>query len=137
MLGCISIVKKTAQKIWKIEIFFVSLHSHLANLSLAKTTLVKHAFQSKPLLYFFVSSKTEAMICKEFQQSIESLLGFHIYGQVDKFASLLRELMIYSQQHHVTLMIDEFQRLYDINPAIMSEIQGVCGILIRKKLIYI
>ena len=90
-----------------------------------KTTLVKHAFQSKPLLYFFVSSKTEAMICKEFQQSIESLLGFHIYGQVDKFASLLRELMIYSQQHHVTLMIDEFQRLYDINPAIMSEIQDV------------
>ena len=90
-----------------------------------KTTLVKHAFQSKPLLYFFVSSKTEAMICKEFQQSVESLLGFHIYGQVDKFASLLRELMIYSQQYHVTLMIDEFQRLYDINPAIMSEIQDV------------
>ena len=90
-----------------------------------KTTLVKHAFQSKPLLYFFVSSKTEAMICKEFQQSVESLLGFHIYGQVDKFASVLRELMIYSQQYHVTLMIDEFQRLYDINPAIMSEIQDV------------
>ena len=90
-----------------------------------KTTLVRHAFHDKQLLYFFVSSKTEAMICKEFQQSIESGLGLHIYGQVDKFSTLLRELMIYSEQHHLTLMIDEFQRLYDINPAIMSEIQDV------------
>ena len=90
-----------------------------------KTTLVRHAFHDKQLLYFFVSSKTEAMICKEFQQSIESGLGLHIYGQVDKFSTLLRELMIYSEQHHLTLMIDEFQRLYDIDPAIMSEIQDV------------
>lgn len=90
-----------------------------------KTTLVRHAFHDKQLLYFFVSSKTEAMICKEFQQSIESGLGLHIYGQVDKFSTLLRELMIYSEQHHLTLMIDEFQRLYDINPTIMSEIQDV------------
>ena len=90
-----------------------------------KTTLVRHAFHDKQLLYFFVSSKTEAMICKEFQQSIESGLGLHIYGQVDKFSTLLRELMIYSEQHHLTLMIDEFQRLYDINPTIMSAIQDV------------
>ena len=90
-----------------------------------KTTLVKHAYANKTMLYFFVSQKSEQLLCQELQQSVESVLGLHLYGQVGKFADLLRELMIYSEQHHVTFMVDEFQRLYDINPSIMSEIQDV------------
>lgn len=90
-----------------------------------KTTLVKQAFANKPMLYFFVSHKSEQILCQELQKTIESVLGLHLYGQVNKFADLLRELMIYSEQKHVTFMIDEFQRLYDINPTIMAEIQNV------------
>ena len=90
-----------------------------------KTTLVKHAYANKTMLYFFVSQKSEQLLCLELQQSVETVLGLHLYGHITKFADLLRELMIYSEQHHVTFMVDEFQRLYDINPAIMSEIQDV------------
>ena len=90
-----------------------------------KTTLVKHAYTNKTMLYFFVSQKSEQLLCLELQQSVETVLGLHLYGHITKFADLLRELMIYSEQHHVTFMVDEFQRLYDINPAIMSEIQDV------------
>lgn len=90
-----------------------------------KTTLVKQAFADKPMLYFFVSQKSEQLLCQELQQTIESVLGLHLYGRVGKFAELLHELMIFSEQNHVTFMVDEFQRLYDINPAILSEIQDV------------
>ena len=90
-----------------------------------KTTLVKQAFADKPMLYFFVSQKSEQLLCQELQQTVETVLGLHLYGHASKFADILRELMIYSEQHHVTFMVDEFQRLYDINPAIISEIQDV------------
>jgi len=90
-----------------------------------KTTLVKQAFADKPMLYFFVSQKSEQLLCQELQQTAETVLGLHLYGRVSKFADLLRELMVYSEKNHVTFMVDEFQRLYDINPAILSEIQDV------------
>ena len=90
-----------------------------------KTTLVKQAFADKPMLYFFVSQKSEQLLCQELQQTVEAVLGLHLYGRANKFADILRELMIYSEQNHVTFMVDEFQRLYDINPAILSEIQDV------------
>lgn len=90
-----------------------------------KTTLVKQAFSGKPMLYFFLSQKSEQLLCQELQQMVENTLGLHLYGRVSKFADMLREIMIYSQQNHVTFMVDEFQRLYDINPAILSEIQDV------------
>lgn len=90
-----------------------------------KTTLVKQAFSDKPMLYFFVSQKSEQLLCQELQQTAEAVLGLHLYGRANKFADILRELLIYSEQNHVTFMVDEFQRLYDINPAILSEIQDV------------
>lgn len=92
---------------------------------IGKTTLVKQAFADKPMLYFFVSQKSEQLLCQELQQTAEAVLGLHLYGRANKFADILRELMIYSEQNHVTFMVDEFQRLYDINPAILSEIQDV------------
>ncbi len=90
-----------------------------------KTTLVKHAFSNKTLLYFFVSQKSEQLLCRELQQIVEATLGLHLYGQANKVSDILREVMIFSKEHQVTFMIDEFQRLYEINPSIMSEIQNV------------
>ena len=92
---------------------------------IGKTTLLKQTFTNKRMLYFFVSQKSEQLLCQELQQTIEAVLGIHLYGQISKFADLLRELMIYSIKDHITFIIDEFQRLYDINSSIMSEIQNV------------
>ncbi len=90
-----------------------------------KTTLLKQAFADRKILYFFVSHKSETLLCQELQQTVESVFRLHLYGQAGRLADLLRELMIYSRQCHVTFIVDEFQRLYDINPAIMSGIQEV------------
>lgn len=90
-----------------------------------KTTLVRQAFAEKPFLYFFVSQKSEQLLCIELQQIAMNTLGLHLYGQANKIADILREVMIYSRNKQITFMIDEFQRLYEINPTIMSEIQNV------------
>ena len=90
-----------------------------------KTTLMTHAFEGKPYLYFFVGKKSEAIQCMEFQRQVEEVLGLHIHGQVTELAVLLEEVMRYSCQQQVTVIIDEFQRLADIDTGIIGNIQRV------------
>lgn len=90
-----------------------------------KTTLMTHAFEGRRYLYFFIGKKTEQLQCIEFQQQTESVLGLHIHGQVPTFAALLEEILIFSKQEKVTVIIDEFQRLAEINEGIISDVQKV------------
>ena len=90
-----------------------------------KTTLMTRAFEGQAYLYFFVGKKAEQLQCIDFQAQVEAVLGLHIHGQVTSLASLLEELMIYSRTNKVTLIIDEFQRLADIDESIISGIQKV------------
>ncbi len=90
-----------------------------------KTTLMMHALEGQPYLYFFVGKKSEQLQCIDFQRQIESVLGLHIHGQANSVATLIEELMIYSRNTKVTLIIDEFQRLADIDDGIISGIQNV------------
>lgn len=90
-----------------------------------KTTLMMHALEGQPYLYFFVGKKSEHLQCMDFQRQIESVLGLHIHGQADSVVTLIEELMIYARNKKVTLIIDEFQRLADIDDGIISGIQNV------------
>lgn len=90
-----------------------------------KTTLMMHALDGKPYLYFFVGKKAEQLQCIDFQRQIEAVLGLHIHGQANSIAALIEELMIYARSTKVTLIIDEFQRLADIDDGIISSIQNV------------
>ncbi|MDY3802289.1 MAG: ATP-binding protein [Alloprevotella sp.] len=90
-----------------------------------KTTLMMHALEGKSYLYFFVGKKAEQLQCMDFQQQVEDVLGLHIHGKSNRVASLIEELMIFSRQTKVTLIIDEFQRLMDIDESIISQIQEV------------
>ena len=90
-----------------------------------KTTLMMHALEGEPYLYFFVGKKSEQMQCMEFQRQVENVLGMRIHGQVTNVAALLEELMIYASKRKVTVIIDEFQRLADIDDGIISSIQKV------------
>ncbi len=62
-----------------------------------KTTLMMHALEGKPYLYFFVGKKAEQLQCMDFQRQIESVLGLHIHGQAKSIASLIEDLMIYAR----------------------------------------
>lgn len=90
-----------------------------------KTTLMTEAFKDRPYLYFFIGKKAEQIQCAEFQQQAEAVLGIRIHGQVLSIAALLEEIMIYSKQKKVTVIMDEFQRLQEIGEGIISDIQRV------------
>lgn len=90
-----------------------------------KTTLMTYALEGRQYLYFFIGKKAEPLQCQFFQQQVERELGLHIHGQVTGFAKLLEELLIYSKNHKITIIIDEFQRLADIGEGIISDIQQV------------
>jgi len=90
-----------------------------------KTTLMTYALEGRQYLYFFIGKKAESLQCQFFQQQVERELGLHIHGQVTGFAKLLEELLIYSKNRKLTIIIDEFQRLADIGEGIISDIQEV------------
>lgn len=97
-----------------------------------KTSLVTKAFEGKPFAYLFVSKDSEAILCGKFQQALEEQLGIQVYGQLAHFRNLFEVIMRESQKRHFTVVFDEFQNLYKVNPAIFSEIQDIWDRLHRE-----
>ena len=90
-----------------------------------KTSLVIKALEGRPFAYLFVSKDSEAMLCRKFQQTLEEQLGLQVYGQLTRFRDVFEVIMKESLQRHFTVVFDEFQNLYKVNPAIFSEIQDI------------
>ena len=90
-----------------------------------KTTLITTALKDFDYAYLFVSKDSEAVLCQKFQQTLEEQLGIHIYGSISHFRDLFEIIMKESLNRHFTIIFDEFQTLYKVNPAIFSEIQDL------------
>ena len=90
-----------------------------------KTSLLLRSSEGQKLLYLFVSRNSEAVLCSQFQQQASESLGLQIYGTITRFADLFEQLLIFAQNEHYTLIIDEFQDFDNINHAIFSEIQNL------------
>ena len=90
-----------------------------------KTSLVMKAFEGKQFAYLFVSKDSEALLCGKLQQALEEQLGIQVYGQLTHFRDLFDVIMRESQKRHFTVIFDEFQNLYKVNPAIFSEMQDI------------
>ena len=90
-----------------------------------KTSLIAKALEGKASAYLFVSRDSEAMLCRKFQRSLEEQLEIHVYGELTYFRDLFEVIMRESINRHFTVVFDEFQTLYKINPAIFSEIQDL------------
>jgi len=90
-----------------------------------KTSLLLRSFAEKKMLYLFVSRNSEAVLCRQFQQQASEVLNLQIYGAINRFSDLFEQLLIYAQNEHYTLIIDEFQDFDNINRAIFSEIQNL------------
>ena len=88
-----------------------------------KTRLIKEAFSSENLVYFFVAKKNENLLCEEYCSIIHESLGAKIIGQISSFSQIFEYLLEYSCNHPFTLAIDEFQEFITVNPAVYSEIQ--------------
>ena len=92
---------------------------------IGKTSLLLRSSEGEKMLYLFVSRNSEAMLCRQFQQQASETLGLQIYGTINRFADLFEQLLIFAQNEHYTLIIDEFQDFDNINRAIFSEIQNL------------
>ena len=91
---------------------------------IGKTKLLIHVSEGKPAVYFFVSRKSESILCSQFVEEAERGLGMPI-GAYHRLADLLEHLMRLSQSMPFTLIIDEFQELLNIDASIIGDIQRV------------
>ena len=90
-----------------------------------KTSLITKSLEGKEYAYLFVSKDSEALLCQNFQRDLEQQIGLTIYGEVTRFKDLFEVIMKEAQRRHLTIVFDEFQTLYKINPTIFSDIQNV------------
>ena len=91
---------------------------------IGKTKLLLRAAENSRTVYFFVSRKSEAVLCSQFVEEAERSLGIPI-GAYHRLADLLGHLMKVSEASPFTLIIDEFQELLNIDASIIGDIQRV------------
>lgn len=90
---------------------------------IGKTKLLFKATEEIPTLYFFVARKSEPILCQDFIEEINNVLQLPIYGEITDFKTLFKMLMEHSKQIPFSLIIDEFQEFYNINPSVYSDMQ--------------
>ncbi|MCK9400285.1 MAG: ATP-binding protein [Bacteroidales bacterium] len=92
---------------------------------IGKTSLAIKAFEKQTYLYLFIARKNETLLCKEFTEEIERAFGKPVIGEFRSFVRLFEYLLIQAQSNPFTLIIDEFQEFYQVNPVVYSEIQNL------------
>lgn len=94
-----------------------------------KTELLKHFLETecekKHGAYLFTSRSTEAVLCRQWQLSLEEQLGLKIFGTVSSLQQLFEQVLLFSHTTPFTLVIDEFQDLESVNRAFFSELQNL------------
>ena len=91
---------------------------------IGKTTLMLKSAENHRHVYLFVSRTTESILCSRLQESAMEA-GVDIVGNVTEFRDLFRALMLDSKREPLTVIIDEFQELNNVNPGIFSSIQEI------------
>ncbi|MDR0523640.1 MAG: ATP-binding protein [Candidatus Methanoplasma sp.] len=89
-----------------------------------KTALMVRSAEGRRSVYLFVSRVAEPLLCEKMQKAAMEA-GIEIAGSATRFRDLLKALMISSRSDPITVMIDEFQDLAHVNPAIYGEIQKI------------
>ena len=90
---------------------------------IGKTRLALHFAQKHKYLYFFVSKKSELLLCEEFLEIVKSQFNVPVIGEIKKFSQVFELILQLSKKEQFTLIIDEFQEFYHINPSVYSELQ--------------
>lgn len=90
---------------------------------IGKTTLIKHAYETDKIIYFFVARKSEALICHELTETLRDRLDEEI-GEYTSISRLFTAIMQIAKRRHFTLVFDEFQNFKYINESFFSEMQN-------------
>lgn len=90
-----------------------------------KTVLALESAKAHKHLYLFVSKKAEALLCQEYIEEIRRNFNIPVIGEIRHFRDIFKLLIELSRSERFTLIIDEFQEFFSINPAVYSELQGL------------
>jgi len=90
-----------------------------------KTALSLQNYTNDPKLYFFISRKSETLLCEEFIEEIETKLDRKVIGSITTFEDIFSFVIEIAKSKKITLIIDEFQEFYKINASIYSSIQKI------------
>lgn len=91
---------------------------------IGKTTLIKHAYNEKDMIYFFVARKSEALLCQELADTIKLTLDEDL-GDFSSFSRLFAAIMQIAKRRHFTLVFDEFQNFKYVNETVFSDMQNI------------
>ena len=90
---------------------------------IGKTSLIIKAMEGEPFIYLFVGRKNEAALCTGYCKEIATKLNIFV-PSITTFQELFAFLMQQGETRKFTLVIDEFQEFFHINPSIYSDIQN-------------
>lgn len=91
-----------------------------------KTRLLYEAFapMGQDFLYLFISRKNEAALVDEFAEILRQQLGVKFF-QPTSLRDIFEFLFDYSHRQALTLVVDEFQDIERVNPALFSDLQNL------------
>ncbi|MDR1655424.1 MAG: ATP-binding protein [Treponema sp.] len=92
---------------------------------IGKTSLTVRAFEQGKGVYLFAARKSEAGLCADFSEEISRALDTFVPPGITEFRNLFRYIMELAGRMPFTLVIDEFQEFYSINPSVYSEMQNI------------
>ncbi len=90
-----------------------------------KTVLALESAKNHKHLYLFVSKKAESLLCLEYMEEIRRSFSLPVIGEIRQFKDIFTLLIELSRTERITLIVDEFQEFFSINPAVYSELQGI------------
>jgi len=88
-----------------------------------KTMLALQFAHKHKHLYLFVSKKSEHLLCREYLEEIRKNFSIPVIGEIKTFKEIFMLLIEHARKERFTLIIDEFQEFYNINPSVYSDIQ--------------
>ncbi len=92
---------------------------------IGKTQLMLKAFENQNFLYFFVAKKSESLLCADYQEELQNKLKIPVLGEIHSFSRLFEYIMQLAYNQKITIIIDEFQEFFSINPAVYSDMQKI------------
>ena len=92
---------------------------------IGKTQLLLKSYENTNFLYFFVAKKSEVILCQDFLQELKEKLNLPILGEVNSFSVLFEYIVQLSYEQNITLIIDEFQEFFTVNPSVYSDMQRI------------
>jgi hypothetical protein len=93
-----------------------------------KTMLALEFARKQKYIYLFVSKKSEHLLCIEYLEEIRKYFSIPVIGEIKTFKEIFMLLIEFARKERFTLIIDEFQEFYTINPSVYSDIQHLWDI---------